>query len=368
MGKKLRTVPGGAEFCPEGSKFDWSLYEDGYNGASLQVNRRVIVNGKKEKVYCHGDYAQKLYDMFSEHFEGRKVESKETKVGSTYHITDITKSSDHEIRVDSDSGISSVIDLNKEGKLIKLLGLDNARQMVDLIATNEEYKKSLIEKNLVAKVVDKTRVSIWEGYLSTIESQLMEDLTRKEGPKYAYNANILSVNNGGYTVDVMGLKCFLPISLASSSPVSDVESLLGTNVKVCVVNYSPITRNFVVSHKKYLDVTLPTRIMDEIYVGKEVFAKVTGISKNGIFCALKDNEGNFTFTSLMHRSTMSKSAESSLDNGEYSVGDQFRAYVWQVNWINEKQCRIVIGDCPYVEPEKKDDKRDDRKDYKRKKK
>ena len=52
---------------------------------------------------------------------------------------------------------------------------------------------------------------------------------------YGYSAKILSTNNGGYTVDIQGVKCFLPGSLASSGPITDFDALVGKTIDVCVV-------------------------------------------------------------------------------------------------------------------------------------
>ena len=147
----------------------------------------------------------------------------------------------------------------------------------------------------------------------------------------------------------MGVTCFLPNSLAASGPISDYSSLVGKEVMVCIVNYSTNTKNFVVSHKKYLEITLPTRIAEELYVGKNVSVKVTGLSRNGMFCAIRDKNGDYVFASLMHRSTMSSDVEASFDRHEFIVGDMFKAFVHKINWVSDKECRIVIGD---KEPEK----------------
>jgi hypothetical protein len=212
------------------------------------------------------------------------------------------------------------------------------------LGNSPEFKRELLNDDLVAKVVDSNRVSIWEGYRAKIESGFMEDLTRKGGPKYGYSAKILELNNGGYTVDIMGVRCFLPSSLAASGPITDFESLIGKTVQVCVVNFSNVTKNFVVSHKKYLEITLPSRVAEELAIGKEVSVKVTGQSKNGLFCAIQDKTGEFSFASLMHRSTMSPDMEASFDKKEFVLGDMFHAFIHKISWDDKGGCRIVIGD------------------------
>lgn len=330
--------------CTPIEDFDWSLYEDGYTGGnSLRVNKNVKTK-RCDKVYCHEPYAQDLYDMMEAWFEGRNFAPKDTKEGSLYTIDGIEKISDHEVIIDSSNGMSAVVDLNKESQFIHSLGMANAREFLYAITEHPEFKNELLKSDLCAKVVENNRVSIWDGYRAKVEAGLFEELRRKEGPRWGYKAKVLSMNNGGYTVDVMGVSCFLPSSLAASGPISDYSSLLGKEVMVCVVNYSQQTKNFVVSHKKYLEITLPSRIADELYVGKDVFVKVTGITKNGLFCAIRDKNGDYVFASLMHRSTMSPDTEASFDKKEFLVGDMFKAFVHKINWINDKECRIVIGD------------------------
>lgn len=337
--------------CTPDENFNWSLYENGYTGGSSMVpNRKVKTNGK-DVCYCHEPYAQSLYDMYDAYFAGRGfIAPKDLSESKVFVISDITKVSSHEVLVDSDNGMSAVVDMNKEGMFLNSIGVESVEAFVSIIENNPQYKKALLEMNVCAKVVDNGRISLWDGYCAKIESELFEELQRKDGPKYGYNAKILSLGNGGYMVEVMGLNCFLPTSLASSGPIQNPESLIGTELKVCVVNYSKITKNFVVSHKKYLEITLPSRIAEELYIGKHVFVKVTGISKNGLFCAIRDKNDNYTFASLMHRTTMSPDTESSFDKREFLIGDCMMAYVHKINWINDKECRIVIGDAkPVVE-------------------
>jgi len=341
---KIKFKPTGKSWGPEDG-FDWSLYEDGYDGgASLHVNKKVKVNGN-DKVFCHEPYAQELYDLIERHYNGAKLHPspKDAKEGVVYNVKDIRPVSDHEVLIDSDNGMSSVVDLNKENQFVRSVGYRSNRDFVDAL-NDESYRTKLVSQGILAKVMDNKRVSIWEGYKSKIEKEFMDELVRKDGPQYGYKGTVVCTSGGGYTVDVLGVQCFMPASLASSGPITDAESLVGQEINVCVVNYSVPTKNFVVSHKKFIEITLPSRIHEELYVGKPIFVKVTGTSKNGIFCAIKDKEGKWLYTSLMHRTTMSKCMEEMFDEGQFTPGDEFRAYIHKLNWIDDKNCRIVIGD------------------------
>ena len=320
--------------------FDWSLYENGYNGKNLIPNRNVKTK-HGVVVYCHEPYAQELYDMMEAHFNGQVYTPKDQITGSIYNVKSLTQVSDHEVILDTFGGMSAVVDMNKEHQFIDSIGCSGVKQFMAALK-DPEAKEIILQRARTAKVVE-NRVSIWEGVRANIEHDFMEQL--KEGtPKYGYAAHILSVNNGGYTVDINGVKCFLPGSLAASGPITDFESLVGKTVNVCVVNFSKQTSNFVVSHKKYLELTLPSRVEHELTPGLRVNVRVTGQSKNGLFCAIRDAHGEYPFASLMHRSTMSPDMESSFDRGEFIVGDMFMAYVHRIDWTDDGKYRIVIGD------------------------
>lgn len=328
-------------FCSD-PDFDWSLYENGYTGGdTLTVNKSIKTNGK-DKVFCHESYAQELYDMMEAHFSGQKIGPKDQLRDSVHEVSDIRAASDHEVVVDSPNGASARIDLNKEIAYIRSLGYSNVKDFVDDVRARKEQIMNEVGNTMAVKVLDKNRVSLWEGKLAKIKAEFAEEL--QNGPRFAYYGTITGINNGGYTCNVNGVDCFLPGSLASSGPITDFDALIGKKLHVCVVNYSHLTNNYVVSHKKFLELELPGRVEKELAVGQAVSVKVTGCSKNGVFCAIEDKNGEFVFPSLMHRSTMSRDAEIDFDNRQYLVGDQFHAFIHRITWGEKGQFRIVIGD------------------------
>lgn len=340
-------------FCSD-PEFDWSLYENGYTGGdSLTVNKSVKTNGK-DKVFCHEPYAQELYDMMEAHFKGQTIGPKDQLRDSVHDVSDIRVASDHEVVVDSANGSSARIDLNKEIAYIRSLGYSNIKDFVDDVRARKEQIMNEVGNSMAVKVLDKNRVSLWEGKLAKIKAEFAEEL--QNGPRYAYYGTITSINNGGYTCNIKGVDCFLPGSLASSGPITDFEALIGKSLHVCVVNYSHLTNNYVVSHKKFLELELPGRVEKELEVGQLVSVKVTGCSRNGVFCAIADSKGEFVFPSLMHRSTMSRDAEIDFENRQYVVNDQFKAYIHRITWNEKGQFRIVIGDKePVVEQTENDE-------------
>jgi len=342
---RTKNVLTGKILAQSNDNFDWSLYDDGYvGGTSLKVNKKVKVNSPSDKVYCHESYAQELYDMYENWFNGRNVISpKDSLKGTVYSITDIRPASDHEVTVDTGFGMSAVIDLNKEKEYLNSINCSSVKSFVKAIKESAEFKKSVIESGLAGKVVDNGRVSLWEGHLSKIEFEFMEQIKHPEDVKYAYNAKIESINGGGFIVNILGIQCFLPGSLAAAGILTDFESMLGKTVPVIVVNYLDKSNCFVVSYKRYLEMILPNKIESELEIGQEVSTKVTGASKNGLFCQFKDKNGEWLFSGLVHRSVMSEEFEKRFDDREFRTGDEMHMFIANILEKDGKY-RIVLTD------------------------
>lgn len=341
---KIKTKLTGRVICQGNDDFDWSLYENGYNGGhSLVVNPSVKTVSKKHKVYCHESYAQELYNMYVAHLEGRSfVESKDMVRGSLHSVTNVSAVSDHEILIDTVAGASAIVDLTKEKQYLEKIGCDDYTDLIKNIQRSAEYKKSLLDSGVVGKVVNGGRVSLWEGHLSKIEQDFMDQINHPDVNPCAYYAEVKEINGGGYIVDIMGVQCFMPGSLAAAGILTDFNSLLGKTIPVMIVNYIPKS-GFVVSYKKYLNAILPQKIANELEVGMEIYTRVTGTSKNGIFIQFKDNDGEWLFSGLIHRSVMSKDFEKRFDSREFRNGDEFKAYIHNIVETDGKW-RIVVGD------------------------
>lgn len=352
MGKVKAKLTGKTP-CQGNEHFDWTPYENGYcGGNSLVVNPFVNVNNKKHKVYCHEPYAQKLYDMYMNHMEGRSfVGSKDMVKGSLHNVTNVSVVSDHEILIDTVAGSSAIVDLTKERQYLDNIGVSDYNELIRNIKASDTYKQSLIDTGVVGKVVNGGRISLWEGHLSKIEREFMDQINNTATP-CAYYAEVKEINGGGYTVDIMGVQCFMPGSLAAAGILTDFNALLGKTIPVMIVNYISTPKpGFVVSYKKYLNTILPQKIENELSVGMEVYTRVTGTSKNGIFIQFKDTAGEWVFSGLIHRSVMSKDFEKRFDSREFRNGDEFKAFIHNIVEVDGKW-RIVVGD---KKPELKED-------------
>ncbi len=335
--------------------FDWDMYSDGYNGANLIPNRSVKTRNSSEKIYCHESYAQEMYDLYDRHFNGQvdPITPKDNIKGNLFKINNVTAVSEHEIAVDAVGGFSTVIDLTKERQYLDAIGCSNISQFVNAIHHIPTFKKQFLESGVIGKVVSGGRVSLWEGHLSKIERDFMNQITNPNAPAYAYNAHVEEINGGGYIVNILGIKCFMPGSLAAAGILTDFNSLVGKTLPVMIVNYLP-NSGFVVSYKKYLNTILPAKIKNELYPGLDISTKVTGTSKNGIFVQFKDSAGEWLFSGLIHRSVMSPEFEKRFDHKEFRIGDEFRAYIHNIIETEDGNYRVVISDTPPTVTETKE--------------
>lgn len=326
------------------NSFNWSRYTDGFVGGNhLVVNSQVKTAVYNDKVYCHDDYAQQLYDIYNGKVDKDTITPKDEISGNIYNITDIHVKSDHELLLDSDNGNSISIDLNKEKAYVDAFNGATIMQITDAIRRNGSFKKELIDNGMRVKVVGKNKVSLWEGHKSFIEEEFTRQYTKSTDKQYAYIAKVLSTNNGGYIVDIRGVHCFLPGSLAASGIVTNFEVLLGKEIPVMIVNYMQKTKCWVVSHKKYIDFILPNKIKTELSIGQSVTCRISGMSKNGIFVSFQDSEGEWIFSGLCHRSVMSTDLQSQFDNKKFAVGDELTLLITSINYTGNT-ARIVLGD------------------------
>lgn len=331
--------------------FDWSLYDKGFNGVSLTINHDVKCMSSKEHVYSCEPYAQDLYHMYMKKNPGI-IQQKDVISGAIYTICDMKPISSHEIQVTMDNGMSDVIDLIKEHTFIyDYVGCSSIDQFMENI---EGYKELLLKNGgIKAKVVEKGRLSITEGLRSRIEQEFAKEIRDNEC-KYAYNATIKEINGGGYIVDIMGIRCFLPGSLAAAGIITNFEALMGKTIPVMPINYMPKS-GFVVSYKKYLNAILPSKIENELRVGQHISVKVTGVSKNGIFVTFRDKNGEYVFNGLVHRSVMSYDFENEFNRHAFNINDEFWAYINAINKTDDGY-RIVLSDQSSVTKKATDEK------------
>ena len=240
----------------------------------------------KHKVYCHEPYAQELYDLMVGSFS-RNDGSKDLKVGDTKKATIISINAQGIAVADTTSSASVIIDLNKEKRFFERQRSYNPDFGIGV--------GSVIDVAIDGMTGGAFTASMGSAFSKELRNDLLEAM--KSG-SHAYTVTVKSVNDGGFIVDLQGIECFMPGSLAGANKILDFGALVGKNVVVMIETFLEQSDTFVVSAKKYIQKILPTRIK-ELDFAKKYSGNVTGPAAYGAFV-----EWDGIFTGLLHESEM----------------------------------------------------------------
>lgn len=329
--------------------FDWSAYEDGWNGLSLHVNKKVKNNDKHIKVYCHETYAQ---DLLNQYTNQAAPVSKELKKNTLVKIDGFRKIDENHVSASINGGANNIsIDLNKEGKFFNNITLGDTKltkeTFLQLLDDPDVYKK-FIDMGLVAKIgTDVEKGSIWDGYVESLVAEMQEQITKKNK---AYVAKLVSSNNGGFVVEIAGMvKAFMPGSMAAANKINNYESLVGTEMEVMVESYDS-KFGFIVSRKKYLRTIVPIYLKNleaQLKENKDTMLEVTvtGTTPFGIFCEI-----NEALTGMIHKTLMSDELRERLRQNQVVAEEKLVIYVHKIE-REGKSSRIILSDVASADRE-----------------
>ncbi len=301
--------------------FDWDAYEHG-SGTRLKVNKSIKTKNGKDKVYSFHPDAQKFYDLL----EG----------GSNHSYSEPAKGGIYEGTVVNVSEENALIDIGyREEVYIKL---DKEKQEnIDLLQNNATVSiKVLNEKEDSGAIMGSMSGAI--EYMR--EKELKESI---ETQNTAYAGTILElIESGGYIVEVNGIKCFMPGSLAGMNKLYDFKSILGKVMYVVPINYSREKGTIVVSHRKYLQTLVPVKIEElKESISEKYTGFVTGTTKFGVFC-----EFNECLTGMIHSSDLGGEFKAMHSNNSIKPGDEIEFYIKEI--VNEK--KIILTQNPSSDP------------------
>lgn len=289
-------------------EFDWNISN------RRKINRDIEVLDDS-KVYCREDYAQSLYYQMAESLKGVSS-SKDLRTGNSYNST-ITSLTDKHAIAQTYEGQSIYVDVGKEKKDADKLGIS----LMDFEIGSEI-------QTIVRNINGTYYGSIVDCFIETTKQEFFEQIKKES---LAYEARIESINNGGYIVDVQGIKCFLPGSLAAANKITDFESYLGKKIYVMMDGYVQKKDIFVVSYKKYLNKIMDRKIQ-ELDLTKKYKGFVTGTSSFGVFVEWED-----IYTGLIHKTEF--------DNQKvegFTAGDEIEFYVKEVK--DDNRLTLTFGE------------------------
>ena len=307
--------------------FDWDAYE--HSGSKkLTVNKSVKTNGK-DKVYSFHQDAQQFYDLL------------ENATSSNYN--EPVKGGIYEGTVSSITEENALVDIGyREEVYIKL-------------DKEKEENVSLLEKGgtISIKVINEKEDSnaIMGSMSGAVEYMKEQELKESiETQNTAYAGEVLElIESGGYIVKVNDIKCFMPGSLAGMNKLYDFKSILGKVLYVVPINYSKEKGTIVVSHRKYLQTLIPSRIeevrdeISEMYTGF-----VTGTTKFGVFCEFSE-----CLTGMIHASDLNAEFKGLHSENSIRPGDEVEFYIKEI--VSEK--KIILTQNPSSDPWRNIDKK-----------
>ncbi|WP_456370747.1 30S ribosomal protein S1 [Thermodesulfatator atlanticus] len=157
---------------------------------------------------------------------------------------------------------------------------------------------------------------------------------QREGtPLEAY---VLERIKGGFAVDIEGIRAFLPFSQAFLKPPKNPEEIIGTTLKVEIVNADRKKGNIVVSHKNYLEKEIEAKkkaLLESLEEGQVLEGTVKSITDYGAFVDLGGVDG------LLHVSDISWGRVKHPSN-YFKVGDKIKVKVIKYDRDKEK---IALG-------------------------
>ncbi|HEY9644925.1 MAG TPA: S1 RNA-binding domain-containing protein [Chroococcidiopsis sp.] len=136
-------------------------------------------------------------------------------------------------------------------------------------------------------------------------------------------ARVSGVNKGGVTVDVQGLRGFIPRSHLVDR--DNLDSLIGKALTVAFLEINSETRRLVLSQRQ----AAQAANLGQIEIGQLVEGKIVGIKPFGLFI---DFDGT---TGLLHINQISKNYVSSLEE-RFQTGQAIKAFVLDVDDIKRR--------------------------------
>jgi ribosomal protein S1 len=155
--------------------------------------------------------------------------------------------------------------------------------------------------------------SVSAGYEKALKRELHRSIKEED---CAFNVRVKNVCNGGFMVDLSGIECFLPGSLAAANRIMNFSDYVGKNLTVMIEIYDQKRDIFVVSFKKYLKKIIDSKVK-ELSFSQRYEGVITGISGSNIFV-----EWDEIYTGIINIDENNKEKLESLQSG-----DQVKFYV-----------------------------------------
>jgi ribosomal protein S1 len=308
-----------AEFYNEAGEFLWDAYEATCVTRTRKPNPHIKTK-HGDKVYSREPYAQELYDILSEHSPEIKPS---LNIGEIH--TGVIYAMDQEwITVDIGYRESVYVKASKESEEVRMMIPGDETAV--LITETKGTLSGSITGGVKQKTFMDLRDSIEEGntaWIGTVKNM---------------------IENGGYIVKVQGIDCFMPGSLAGINKLSDFSSIVGEEIYVVPVSFSPDRGTIVVSHRKYLQALIPGAITDlKNNIGEQKSGLVTGTAKYGVFV-----EFDKCLTGMIHSNELDADTLAKFKSRDIKPGDPVNFFVKDI--ISNTKITLTQKEVTTVNP------------------
>lgn len=313
------------QFPTEGNPdFDWDAHladcPTNFRKPNLHIKAPAGV-----KVYSRAPYAQELLDLM-ERFESTEPQVFNVVIGETH--TGTVYSVDQEwASIDIGHREMVYVDVNRESKISKARLIPGEKLAVEIVADRSSNSRGFIVGSVEAGIK---------------AAALREMLQSAETQNTAYIGTVTGmIPNGGYFVNVQGIDCFMPGSLAGINKLADFESVLNTQMYVVPMSYSPERGTVIVSHRKYLQALIPGKVEElRSNMGETKTGNVTGSAKYGVFV-----EFDGCLTGMIHANDLNPEFAKKHKAREINPGDEITFIVKEI--ITDE--KITLTQLEYVE-------------------
>lgn len=298
--------------------FDWDAYASDCPSKNRKVNERINAPSGW-RVFSKEPYAGELLDLMLEH-ENKKPSQFKINVGSTYSGV-VHKASPEWSLIDINYREMIYVDMSKEDDAIKEQMKPGNAVDIQIVEDGTTNRRGFILGSVTAGI----KTANFHEIMGTIE-----------GGSTAYIGKVgQTIPGGGYIVEVQGVECFMPGSLAGINKLPDFESIVGDELYVVPVSFSDRKGTIVVSHREYLKALIPGKINDlrENSEG-QMDGKVTGTTKFGVFV-----EFNQCLTGMIHINDLTPEYVAKHKAREIAPGDDINFYVKEI--INDN--KIILS-------------------------
>ncbi len=154
-----------------------------------------------------------------------------------------------------------------------------------------------------------------------------DDLDKAHKDELVIDIKIGKRIKGGLIVDIDGIKGFMPASLAGYPMVKNLDAVMDKIVPCKIIEFDRAGRNVVVSWRKAIEEDVKRKrevLFEQLYPGKSIKGKVTGIKTFGAFIDLGSVDG------LLHISELSWGHVNKVED-IVKIGDEIKVKIKSFN-------------------------------------